>query len=327
MANPVKNQHYVPQFYLREFAESNEQLYVYDKRTDKIFPTHVKNVAHESYFYDIPKGWGDSTINRQVYEKKLSGIEAVYKRVLAVVLNHEGSGSLDFEAAWGLADMLRTQFIRTRAARNLVHELQTKVMQDLVDDLVERNFPEVSEDAKPTIEVDERNAAMLMCEKILDAESLKAFVEGLMGRFWTIWHNRTATPFITSDHPVSFAATSFAVRNFGVAPCVPFGVEVAFPLSPIRLLTVGDPPNIQRPNCSIVFADDDRVAKCNKMQLYSSHRHVFGREDDCEAARALCNENSSLRSPDDDRVRVTSRKETGTTETMVFVVPRYMPLD
>jgi Protein of unknown function (DUF4238) len=119
MANPVKNQHYVPQFYLREFAESNEQLYVYDKRTDKIFPTHVKNVAHESYFYDIPKGWGDSTINRQVYEKKLSGIEAVYKRVLAVVLNHEGSGSLDFGAIYrhGLGSSQQTQLRRPLTER------------------------------------------------------------------------------------------------------------------------------------------------------------------------------------------------------------------
>jgi Protein of unknown function (DUF4238) len=65
MGNRVKNQHFVPQFYLRRFADSNEHLFVYDKRTDKSFPNNVKNIAHESYFYDIPKEWTEPGADSQ----------------------------------------------------------------------------------------------------------------------------------------------------------------------------------------------------------------------------------------------------------------------
>jgi Protein of unknown function (DUF4238) len=95
MADIVKNQHYVPQFYVREFADSNKQLCVYDKCTDKVFPNAVKNVAHESYFYDIPKDWAEPGTNLQAYEKELSSIESVHKRVLTVALNHQGPGPLN----------------------------------------------------------------------------------------------------------------------------------------------------------------------------------------------------------------------------------------
>jgi hypothetical protein len=327
MSNTVKNQHYVPQFYLRGFANKNEKLFVYDKCLGRSFANNVKNVAHESYFYDIPEEWIQKDADIQAFEKEFSRIEGIHKKVLDAVLNHHGRGPLGFETAWGLAHMLRMQQARTRSARNLAHEMQTKFTQDLVNDLVERNYGEEGRAYTPKVTIDERATAILVCQKILDNNSVHEFISTLMARFWTIWLNRTSTLFITSDHPVSFAATSYAAENFGVAPCVPFGVEVAFPLSPRCLLTVGDPPRIQRPDCSTLFADEARIALFNKMQVYSSHRHLFGLEDDFGFAHKLCNENPALREQDQDRVKFASFREPLKTTTMTFVSPRYLKLD
>ena len=126
MGNRIKNQHFVPQFYLRRFADSNEHLFVYDKRTDKSFPNNVKNIAHESYFYDIPKEWTEPGADLQAFEKALSEIEGVHARILTRTLDFQPGGKLDHETAFGLGHMLLTQHSPTRASRNAAHELQMK---------------------------------------------------------------------------------------------------------------------------------------------------------------------------------------------------------
>jgi hypothetical protein len=51
----VKLQHYVPQFYLKNFASKNKKTYsinCFDKINEKQFTSNVTNIACESYFYD-----------------------------------------------------------------------------------------------------------------------------------------------------------------------------------------------------------------------------------------------------------------------------------
>lgn len=51
-------QHYVPKFILRNFADSREQLHVYDKLTGEKFRPHLKNIAGERNFYVVEDGEG-----------------------------------------------------------------------------------------------------------------------------------------------------------------------------------------------------------------------------------------------------------------------------
>jgi len=45
--------HYVPQFYLRRFADEDGKFWVWDKIRDKIFRTNPKRVGAESNFYKL----------------------------------------------------------------------------------------------------------------------------------------------------------------------------------------------------------------------------------------------------------------------------------
>jgi uncharacterized protein DUF4238 len=49
----VKNQHTVPQSYLRRFAVQRDMIWVFDKVTRRSFLTNVRNVASEAGFYDF----------------------------------------------------------------------------------------------------------------------------------------------------------------------------------------------------------------------------------------------------------------------------------
>ena len=48
----VKRQHYVPQFYLKQWhnEKSEEQIYVYNKELRKSFSSNIKGVASSNYY-------------------------------------------------------------------------------------------------------------------------------------------------------------------------------------------------------------------------------------------------------------------------------------
>lgn len=49
---PTKRQHYVPQFYLKRFADDKGFLHIYDIAKDKIFKTAPKDFAFEDFLYE-----------------------------------------------------------------------------------------------------------------------------------------------------------------------------------------------------------------------------------------------------------------------------------
>lgn len=48
----VKRQHYVPRFYLKQWANSNQQIIVLDKSNNRHFTNNIQDVASAKYFYD-----------------------------------------------------------------------------------------------------------------------------------------------------------------------------------------------------------------------------------------------------------------------------------
>jgi hypothetical protein len=53
----VKKQHFVPKFYLSNWAKdsSKEQVYVYNKEHKKSYSANIKDISSSNYFYDYPK--------------------------------------------------------------------------------------------------------------------------------------------------------------------------------------------------------------------------------------------------------------------------------
>ncbi len=58
--------HFVPQFYLRRFTDSDGLLWVYDKDDDRVFSATPRNLAAERGFYNLPDFFPDpSLLERQ----------------------------------------------------------------------------------------------------------------------------------------------------------------------------------------------------------------------------------------------------------------------
>lgn len=75
MVDYVK-QHYVPKFYLRNFCNSKNLIYCYDKVRGRIYPSSLVNVASEGLFYDV-KG-----VEHAAIEKILSQQEQLFRHAL-----------------------------------------------------------------------------------------------------------------------------------------------------------------------------------------------------------------------------------------------------
>lgn len=78
----VKNQHYIPQFYLKRFGE-NEKIDVYDIKNEKfILNSNVSNFASKRFFYDIDATKLDSELSilKKIYN--IPDDDPNYRRIL-----------------------------------------------------------------------------------------------------------------------------------------------------------------------------------------------------------------------------------------------------
>jgi hypothetical protein len=98
-------QHYVPQFLLRNFGNGKkDQVWVYDKTSDRVFPTNTRNVAGESHFYDFEFQGEQLSI-----ESWLSGLEGQAKSVVRKILDADSVAGLALEEKQLLAAFLSVQ--------------------------------------------------------------------------------------------------------------------------------------------------------------------------------------------------------------------------
>jgi hypothetical protein len=121
----AQNQHYVPKFILRHFLSEpiKEQVSVYDKHTDRIFATSIKNIMAERRFNDfVVEDWIVS------FEPIAGWIESqivpFYKRLIDTRrLEHTP------EERAALALLISFQFVRSKANRELVKGIEELLEQ------------------------------------------------------------------------------------------------------------------------------------------------------------------------------------------------------
>ena len=91
MKQPVKAQHYVPVFYLKNFADSSGRLHVYDRVEQKFLSPFPKNICCSKFLYETP--WEDTKINLGKHvlcnniENKFSEYESDYSTLIRRLLN------------------------------------------------------------------------------------------------------------------------------------------------------------------------------------------------------------------------------------------------
>ncbi len=320
MAEKVKNEHYVPQRYLRHFA-NGENFFVFDKAKTEKRSGNVGDYACERYFYDVdfevlkkekmeqdPDFEFDPEIEQIMETIDVQHIEHWFgenvetwlfnpiSKIIStyVMANPE---KLDNLLVMTEDDMnhislyLAIQMIRSKEFRESIKEmyegLPLLLMKKIAKTDEEREFLDSIE-----LKIKNKNYLKLLhAQFLMNEEMVSTIALHLRSKIWFIGHNKTNTPFITSDNPVvRYGHSEFNGINSK-------GIEIVFPISPKLILILAD---VEKFNKLLPFHNhfveitSAEVCYYNSLQIIQSYRYVFSSKNDCKMVERLMKENPKL---------------------------------
>ena len=269
MSEHVK-QHYVPQFYFRNFAR-DERVCAYNLDNEEGYPpTPISNICYENYFY------GDSE-----EEKHLSKLESEFASVIHSIVDQISLEPIktDPQAMHFLDLFISHTEARTKAAREESSEFTQEFLELAIEIGVESG------------ELDSEHLEMVRNDEIRlegpdhEQRQLMSFY----GPFYfadlhrvLIW-NGTNRDFITSDHPVVFDNSRFKneieMNPVGYSAT---GLQVFCPLSNNLLLLLFDPMAYRvdaNSNHTVIIKDEVVVEELNKLQPINCLENCYYRDE------------------------------------------------
>lgn len=280
-----KRHHFVPKFYLRNFADNKKRIRMYERASKKKpIVTSVSNAAVESGFYTVIEESGEES---QKVERLLAVIEGEAKAAIVRLL--KGQFPPDPESRNFLALFLALQILRTPEHRRQYEASVDYVQKVLLEGWTPDYAHERLEQAgiKPSDEAvaeimdvvqnpDRYRFVPHQNEHIKIMLSVASQIASVIGaRAWLLGHCKTTT-FITGDHPVVWnSRPSETSRYVGVG--IGNADEVYYPLDRHHVLALAPPNTLPERPIPLV---KDNVLFVNSLVAEYSHRWVFQHPDD-----------------------------------------------
>lgn len=300
----VKNQHYVPQAILRRFTGDEGQLYVYDKWERRKFSSPTRNVASENGFYDAQLGDTFFSVDPAMDRVENANLCAID----SLVVNRSLSPLTELDR-WRLAYFFAIQAMRTRAARDMLSQMETGLRKALPSKkLDESQMP-------PGFFMDEEQLKALSLSNLKLALRLAPH---LINKHWVLEGPPEGEAFFISDNPVvrqnANPATAFWSNNGFACP----GMQVYIPLSPtltlcflcdtlvseLRQLRDSSPePQMAVPVLDALDSGDaapipsETVVHQNSLQVAQSTRFLFSSTGDFALVEDMLSTNPELAKP------------------------------
>lgn len=291
-----KRQHYVPQFYLRNFSYERAEpfrIYSFDKTRNVVFDTKPKDACLEKFFYGRGKQANDA-------ETDFCSIEGKTSPIIRKVLERDGNVILDCDERDVLSRFISGLYGRTKETRELITDLGRNMEEMLSGERLSADFAKAFEEWKRTWRV-ERTQVELLRE--LDVEE---DIHGWIAvRVWTFLVNETDIPFWTSDHPVvrnNSLLDDLLGAEWGKTGWKNIGVEIYLPLNPRICLAIFDPrcESACLPHRKIVNSEE--VKYTNSLQVRDSTRFIFSNKNEFSIAKDMLGHNPELGQVDRKRI-------------------------
>lgn len=229
----TKNQHFVPQFYLRNFSRDKKTIgtYVLEKNL-KVDKASIKNQASKNYLYS----------SDQEIENILGTIEADASRVIKSILENPKQ-KLNEEQIFHILSYMIIQMGRTPAMsnelQNSIEDMYKMVLMDRI-----RKRADYTKDREKGFEDYLSSFRLKIVEPNLMAVSMYAsFIQQVLLQEldYKILLNDTDENFITGDNPVCMYnqfRERMKYKNYSIAMQ---GVELFMPISPKVAFLFYDP--------------------------------------------------------------------------------------
>ncbi|GLX78282.1 hypothetical protein tinsulaeT_16220 [Thalassotalea insulae] len=242
MSNITKNQHFVPQFLLKNFTSPNETINIYDSARELLRPpTSVNRVLAENYFYDK-----DNSVEHFLRDH----VEGPASLIVKQFSPHQQSQAvpLNQKSKIDVLRFLTVQLNRTPRALNDSLGNIDNFFDDLFKEIGRLNNFEESVINSVKFKLDDPKDILRM--QTIEAAFNWPLINDLE---WHFLINSTDLDFVISDHPVvhynwylrdSIEMDYTAITNHGV--------QMFLPLSPIVTLCLYDKKiyKLGNKNCS-----------------------------------------------------------------------------
>lgn len=218
----MPNDHYIPQFYLKNFSiPDSNQIYVYRRNRD-IFKTNIRNIASVNDFYTFI----DKKKKRnRTLEKQFSALEANSAPIIEKIITTEEL-NLDDKEKNILSNFIAFLFVRDIRFRKKIKDTHSNIMKKSQKILLEQNkgaYRRFSERAGISFKDDsefEDYCEFIEKEKYdLTFENEDYFLalaidlginllKYIFAKSWNLFLSEGTSFFITSDSPVSLIKNS-----------------------------------------------------------------------------------------------------------------------
>lgn len=295
----AKNQHYVPQFILRNFVSGKKKhIHVYDKIESKTFNLKVSNIASENYFYDIDRAGIKSSL-----EPSLTEMEDKASRVIENILVKKNIQFLTEEDKSLLAFFTALQFTRTRR-----HKENYFYFHRQLEEHVKKSGHRLDQ-VKGYEPINEDRAKELHFQSI--TEDVPEFSDFISAKDLLLFEAPQSSLFYISDHPVNLHNDN-DFGPYGKLGLAVKGIQIFFPISSKYALcywcpSIGNsikksyqqifnimknnPRELSKMDLSQILklhesltdgkpflCDDENVIHHNSIQAFQSHRFIFSQD-------------------------------------------------
>lgn len=295
MSTQVKLEHYVPQFYLRNFSIKNngKNVFCFDKTNLKKFISSIENIACEKYFYDFPIG--DKTV-----EEKLADVEAIFSSAYEKLVANKDLNKLNWAERVSIAYFFAIQEMRTREMREILKDITKSLIKLLSRHKVSRELEKELERIKAADYPKEFQIRMFA--------HAKEFVDAILSMKWILIVNKTDMLYWTSDQPISrFNPHKDPLGNLGY---LSEGVQIFFPLNPRLSLCLCDLVEYFPYPDRMETTDINNIIFQNHLQMRWSTRFVLSQDEDFSLAEKILQMEPELRNVDRRRIIASLYKRT-----------------
>ncbi len=290
MSEP-KRHHYVPQFYLKSFANDREQIWVYDRKTREYRQQSVKDTAVQQNYYRVRTKDGKHSTEIEKFFSQVEGLAcaAMSKLERGEELTEEERGNIalfvsfqmtrvpDFEKRMNEADeklikrMNKMSFHSVEAAKAVLDKLNKDTGDD-GNDVSPEEMYEFIQQERYTVQFPRERMVRTMLE--LGYDLARYFVQ----MDWLLLRTSKEGSFVTSDNPYTlFPPEDYDPNTFwgsAVGILTP-GAKKAIPISSDTSLFMCDHGG----RLVETVAPRDKIRAINAYYARSSDRFIFAKDE------------------------------------------------
>lgn len=265
----TKNQHYVPQFYLRNFSEDGHGIRTFNLSSEKVIPhAKLKYQCSKDYFYGE-----DGSL-----EKALGGMETFFSLTFKKCLELNPKERISNEDFYLLSMFVAVQYMRTKKMIDVMEQFGKETYGTLAKLCIEINKLNVPLD-QVKIETDKDFPRYVLRFGILQQPLL-------MDLECVIFENETKEDFVLSDNPIVFQNPLLEEHvKYNCSGMASRGLQIYFPLSPRRMICFYDSDAYKFAGKNIIGLRSPKdVELLNRLQFMNAEKNIYLKEDNvaCE---------------------------------------------